>query len=66
MIFINAFSQDLARSPHPKTNTRWISPENPSGGKGKGGLPIKEPRVMLFSLFLPDKNRFFLMLRGQE
>ena len=33
-----AFAQELYRAPAPTTQTRWISPENPTGEKGKGGM----------------------------
>ena len=31
-------AQELYQAPPANTHTRWISPENPDGEKGKGGL----------------------------
>ena len=64
MIFINAFSQDLARSPHPKTNTRWISPENPTGGKGKGGLTNKGAKGNAFFIVPPGQKQILFDVKG--
>lgn len=50
-----AFAQEIYQAPAPTTQTRWISPENPTGEKGKGGstnqgakgsafFTVKEPK----------------------
>jgi hypothetical protein len=64
MIFINAFSQDMARSPHPKTNTRWISPENPTGAKGKGGLTNKGAKGNAFFIVPPGQKQILFDVKG--
>lgn len=39
LLWLNTFvtAQELYQAPAPTTQTRWISPENPTGEKGKGG-----------------------------
>ncbi len=64
MIFFNAFSQDLARAPQPKTYTRWISPENPTGEKGKGGLTNKGAKGNAFFIVPPGHKQTLLDVKG--
>ena len=64
MIFINSFSQDLARAPQPKTNTRWISPENPTGEKGKGGLTNKGAKGNAFFIVPPGQKQMLFDVKG--
>lgn len=42
------FSQELYTAPVPSTQTKWISPENPTGEKGKGGMTNKGAKGSAF------------------
>ena len=64
MIFINSFSQELARAPQPETNTRWISPENPTGAKGGGGLTNKGAKGNAFFIVPPGQKQVLFDVKG--
>jgi hypothetical protein len=64
MIWINSFSQELARAPQPKTNTRWVSPENPTGAKGKGGLTNKGAKGNAFFIVPPGEKQVLFYVKG--
>jgi hypothetical protein len=64
MIWINSFSQELARAPQPKTNTRWVSPENPTGAKGKGGLTNKGAKGNAFFIVPPGEKQVLFDVKG--
>ena len=42
------FSQELYTAVAPSTQTKWISPENPTGEKGKGGMTNKGAKGSAF------------------
>jgi len=64
MIFINTFSQELAKAPQPKTYTRWVSPENPTGAKGKGGLTNKGAKGNAFFIVPPGQKQVLFDVKG--
>jgi hypothetical protein len=64
MFFAFSYSQDLAKAPQPGTNTRWVSPENPTGEKGKGGLTNKGAKGNAFFIVQPGMKQVLFDVRG--
>jgi hypothetical protein len=64
IFFANSFAQDLAKAPQPKTHTRWISPENPTGAKGMGGLTNKGAKGNAFFIVPPGQKQVLFDVKG--
>jgi hypothetical protein len=61
---VNAISQELYQAPAPQTNTRWISPENPTGGKGLGGKTNKEAKGSAFYTLKSGEQLVLMDVKG--
>ena len=59
-----ANAQELYTAPSKNTITRWISPENPSGEKGRGGLTNKGAKGNAFYIVQPGETRNLLDIKG--
>ena len=64
MFFVSTSAQDIAKAPQPGTNTRWISPENPTGARGKGGLTNKGAKGNAFFIVPPGKKQVLFDVKG--
>ena len=51
-------------APDSKTHTRWISPENPHGEKGRGGLTNKGAKGNAFFIIPPDSTQVIMDVEG--
>jgi len=60
--FSNA--QDLFTAPDPDVKTRWISPENPTGEKGKAGLTNKGAKGNAFYIVQPGATQTLMDVQG--
>lgn len=60
----NTFAQELYTAPDPDVNTRWISPENPTGEKGKGGLTNKGAKGNAFYIIQPGETKTLMDVKG--
>jgi hypothetical protein len=60
----NIFSQSLFQASAPTTHTRWISPENPSGEKGKGALTNKGAKGNAFFIIQPGEKKVLFDVKG--
>ncbi|MCG8308455.1 MAG: DUF2961 domain-containing protein, partial [Cytophagales bacterium] len=56
--------QALYTAPSKNTTTRWISPENPTGEKGKGGLTNKGAKGNAFYIVQPGETQSLLEIEG--
>ena len=56
--------QALYTTPSKNTTTRWISPENPTGEKGKGGLTNKGAKGNAFYIVQPGETQSLLEIEG--
>jgi len=57
-------SQTLYQSPPTGTHTRWVSPENPTGEKGKGGLTNKGAKGNAFYIIAPGETKSIFDIKG--
>ena len=57
-------AQELYTAPKKNTVTRWISPENPTGEKGKGGLTNKGAKGNAFYIVQPGETQDLLDIEG--
>jgi len=64
MFFVSIQAQELAKAPHPKTYSRWVSPENPSGEPGKGGLTNKGAKGNAFFIVPPGEKQVLFDVNG--
>jgi hypothetical protein len=64
LISVDGVSQDLARAPEQGTQTRWVSPENPGGEKGKGGLTNKGAKGNAFFIVQPGARQVLFDVKG--
>ncbi len=55
---------DLYSKPQKGTITRWFSPENPNGEKGKGGLTNKGAKGNAFYVVQPGEKQRLLKMDG--
>ncbi len=56
LLFLNqATGQELYTAPSDNTTTRWVSPENPNGEKGSGGLTNKGAKGNAFYIVAPGE-----------
>jgi hypothetical protein len=63
-LFLDSTAQDLAKAPQPKTHTRWISPENPSGACGMGGMTNKGAKGNAFFIVPPGQKQVLFDVKG--
>ncbi len=54
----------LYRAPADGTHTRWVSPENPSGGKGQGGKTNRGAKGAAFIVVKPGETAVLADIRG--
>ena len=62
MFLVNA--QQLYSPPPVNVETRWASPENPTGAKGKGGLTNKGAKGNAFFIIAPGEKKVLLDEHG--
>jgi len=60
----SAIAQDLFTAPAHGTKTRWVSPENPTGEKGKGGLTNKGAKGNAFYVIAPGEAKAICDIKG--
>lgn len=58
------YMADLYRAAPADVQTRWISPENPTGEKGKGGLTNKGAKGNAFYIVAPGGKKVLLDVNG--
>jgi D-arabinan exo alpha-(1,3)/(1,5)-arabinofuranosidase (non-reducing end) len=54
----------LYKAPNQTVQTRWVSPENPTGDKGKGGLINKGAKGNAFYIVQPGETQIILDVKG--
>ena len=59
-----SIAQELFTAPNHNTKTRWISPENPTGEKGKGGLTNKGAKGNAFYIIQPGATKTLMDVTG--
>ncbi|HRX10199.1 MAG TPA: DUF2961 domain-containing protein [Draconibacterium sp.] len=60
------FEENILYSPVPAgVKTRWISPENPTGEKGKGGATNKGAKGNAFFIVQPGETKILMDVKGQ-
>lgn len=59
-----AMAQELFTAPNPDVKTRWISPENPTGEKGKAGLTNKGAKGNAFYIIQPGEIKILMDVQG--
>lgn len=65
LLFLNqATGQELYTAPSDNTTTRWISPENPCGEKGSGGLTNKGAKGNAFYIVAPGEIKVLMDVKG--
>jgi hypothetical protein len=57
-------AQELYKAPAEGAITRWISPENPTGEKGKAGLTNKGAKGNAFYIVAPGETKEILNVEG--
>lgn len=62
--FLSLHAQELYKASEPTTHTRWISPENPTGEKGKGGLTNKGGKGNAFFIVQPGEKKILFDVKG--
>ena len=55
---------DLYQAAPPNIETRWVSPENPTGEKGKGGMTNKGAKGNAFYIVQPGETKALLNVKG--
>lgn len=66
MIFglVSLYAQELYKAPAPTTQSRWISPENPTGAKGKGGSTNKGAKGSAFFNLKAGEQLVLMNVKG--
>lgn len=59
-----SLAQELFKAPPPTTHTRWISPENPTGAKGKGGISNKGAKGSAFFTLKAGEKLVLMDIKG--
>ncbi len=59
-----SIAQELFTAPDPDVKTRWISPENPSGEKGKAGMTNKGAKGNAFYIIQPGTTQTLMDVQG--
>ena len=57
-------AQELYQAPAPKTQTRWISPENPTGAKGGGGMTNQGAKGRAFITVKAGEKQVLMDVEG--
>lgn len=55
---------ELFKAPPKGINSRWVSPENPTGEKGKGGLTNKGAKGNAFFIIAPGEKKVLFDVKG--
>jgi Protein of unknown function (DUF2961) len=55
---------ELFKAPPKNLNSRWISPENPTGEKGKGGITNKGAKGNAFFIIAPGEKKELFNVKG--
>ena len=55
---------ELFKAPPKEVKTRWVSPENPTGEKGKGGLTNKGGKGNAFFIIAPGEKKVLFDVKG--
>ena len=61
---LSVHSQELYKIPPPGTQTRWVSPENPTGAKGEGGKINKGAKGNAFFIIAPGEKKIIFDVKG--
>ena len=61
---ISTEAQDLFKAPAPTTHTKWVSPENPSGAKSKGGITNKGAKGSAFFTLKTGEKLVLMDVKG--
>lgn len=68
LVFISelnvVIAQELYTAPDPDVKTRWISPENPTGEKGKAGMTNKGAKGNAFYIIQPGTTQTLMDVQG--
>ncbi|HHU97784.1 MAG: DUF2961 domain-containing protein [Bacteroidota bacterium] len=57
-------AQNLYQAPDPSMKTRWVSPENPTGEPGKGGMTNKGAKGNAFFIISPGEIKTIFDVKG--
>jgi hypothetical protein len=57
-------SQELYTAPPKDAETRWVSPENPTGEKGQGGKTNKGAKGNAFFIIAPGEKKIIFDVKG--
>ncbi len=57
-------TQELYKAPEKGTHTRWVSPENPTGGKGQGAKTNKGAKGNAFYIIAPGEKKIIFDVTG--
>src|ERR1700712_699534 len=57
-------SQELYKTPPTDAETRWVSPENPTGEKGQGGKTDKGAKGNAFFIIAPGEKKVIFDVKG--
>ena len=55
---------ELFKAPPKGITSRWVSPENPTGEKGKGGLTNKGAKGNAFFIIAPGEKKVLFDVKG--
>ncbi len=58
------YAQELYTSPSGGIETRWVSPENPTGAKGQGGAANKGAKGHAFFIIAPGEKKPIFDVKG--
>ena len=61
---IDEMEQAIYRAPNPETDTLWITPENPTGAKGQGGMRNQGAKGNPFTKIDPGETYTLLDIEG--
>ncbi|MCX6132741.1 MAG: DUF2961 domain-containing protein [Ignavibacteriales bacterium] len=64
VLALPAASQELYKAPSKGSHTRWVSPENPTGQKGKGGQTNKGAKGNAFFTVKPGAQQILFDVKG--
>lgn len=63
-VLLRAQGAELYQAPPAGTETRWVSPENPAGAKGAGGISNQGAKGAAFIVVKPGETAVLADLRG--
>ncbi len=58
------YAQELYKAPPDGIETRWVSPENPGGAKGQGGIANKGAKGNAFFIIAPGEKKIIFDVKG--